>query len=131
VASTVTASIIAAMQSAGVRRLITVSAAPVGDMPADEGLFGRLILYPMARTLLKPVFSDLATMEREMFSSGLDATAIRPPRLTNGPLTRRYRQRIGGSVPSGTVISRADTADAMVTALDNKTTIGQPVGVAM
>lgn len=131
VASNVTASIIAAMLAAGVRRLITVSAAPVGQMPPDEGLFGRLVLYPVARTLLKPVFSDLASMEREMFASGLEATAIRPPRLTNGPLTRHYRQRVGGSVPRGTVISRADTADAMVAALTNPATIGQPVGVAM
>ena len=131
VASTVTASIITAMLGTGVRRLVTVSAAPVGDMPRDEGLFGRLILYPVARTLLRPVFSDLALMERDLWASGLDCTAMRPPRLTNGPLTHKYRQRIGGSVPRGTLISRADTADAMVAALGNPATIGQPVGVAM
>jgi len=131
VASTVTRSIISAMLDSGVKRLITISAAPVGNMPPDEGLFGRLVLYPIARTLLKPVFSDLAAMEHDMFASGLEATAIRPPRLTNGPLTRRYRQRIGGSVPRGTMISRADTADAVLASLGNPATIGQPVGVAM
>ena len=131
VASTVTASIITAMLGTGVRRLITVSAAPVGDMPPDEGLFGRLVLYPVARTLLRPVFSDLELMEKDMWASGLDCTAVRPPRLTNGPLTHKYRQRIGGSVPRGMVISRADTAHAMVAALGNPATIGQPVGVAM
>lgn len=131
IASTVTGSIIAAMLDAGVRRLVTVSAAPVGDMPTDEGLFGRLVLYPIARTLLRPVFSDLARMEQQMWQSGLDATSIRPPRLTNGPWTGKYRQRIGGSVPHGVLISRADTADAMVGALGDPATIGQPVGVAM
>lgn len=96
IASRVTASIIAAMTEAGVRRLITVSAAPVGEMPADEGLFGRLVLYPIARTVLRTVFDDLARMEQEMWRSGLDATSVRPPRLTNGPWTGKYRQRIGG-----------------------------------
>lgn len=131
VASRVTDSIIRAMTEAGVRRLITVSAAPVGEMPTDEGLFGRLILYPVARTLLRAVFEDLARMEQEMWQSGLDATSVRPPRLTDGPWTGKYRQRIGGSVPRGILISRADTADAMVAALGNPATIGQPVGVAM
>jgi uncharacterized protein YbjT (DUF2867 family) len=70
-------------------------------------------------------------METQLWASGLEATAVRPPRLSDGPLTRKYRQRIGGSVPHGVVISRADTADAMVAALDNPATIGQPVGVAM
>jgi hypothetical protein len=100
-------------------------------MPADEGLFGRLILYPIAHTLLRAVFSDLEQMETDMWRSGLEATSVRPPRLTDGPLTRKYRQRVGGSVPRGVLISRADTADAMVAALGNPATIGQPVGVAM
>ncbi|MBI4920273.1 MAG: SDR family oxidoreductase [Devosia nanyangense] len=130
VASTATASILGAMRAAGVRRLVTVSAAPVGDMPADEGLFARLILYPLARTLLRRVFEDLGKMETDMWRSGLDCTAVRPPRLTDGPLTGRYRRRVGGSVPRGTVISRADTAHAMVAALSDPATIGQPVGVA-
>lgn len=130
VASTATTSILNAMGLAGVRRLVTVSAAPVGDMPADEGLFGRLILYPVARTLLRAVFDDLERMEANMWRSGLDCTAVRPPRLTDGPLTGRYRQRVGGSVPRGTVISRADTAHAMVAALDDPATIGRPLGVA-
>ena len=130
VASTSTKSILAAMTRTGVRRLVTVSAAPVGELPPDEGLFGRLILYPLARTILRPVFADLAAMEEAMWTSGLEVTAVRPPRLTQGPLTRRYRRRVGGSVPHGVLISRADTADAIVTALTDATTFGQPVGVA-
>jgi uncharacterized protein YbjT (DUF2867 family) len=130
VASSATTAIIAAMHIAGVRRLVAVSAAPVGDMPPDEGLFGRLILYPLARTILRPVFSDLAVMEKAMWASGLDVTAVRPPRLTDGPLTRRYRRRTGGSVPHGVLISRADVADAMIGAVDDPATFGQPVGVA-
>ena len=130
VASTVTAAILAAMHEAGVRRLVTVSAAPVGAVPHDESLFGRLVLHPLARRFLRPVFDDLARMEADMQASGLDCTAVRPPRLTNGPLTRRYRSRIGESVPRGYLISRADTAHAMCAALLDRATFGQPVGVA-
>lgn len=130
VASATTKAILAAMAKTGLRRLVTVSAAPVGEMPPDEGLFGRLVLYPIARTILRPVFSDLAAMEEAMWASGLETTAVRPPRLTNGPLTRRYRRRVGGSVAHGVLISRADTADAMITALTDTATFGQPVGVA-
>jgi uncharacterized protein YbjT (DUF2867 family) len=130
IASRVTASILAAMQKAGVRRLVTVSAAPVGPVPHDESLFGRLILQPLARIFLRPVFEDLGRMETDMRASGLDWTAVRPPRLTDGPLTGQYRARIGESVPRGYLISRADTAHAICAALANAATFGQPVGVA-
>jgi putative NADH-flavin reductase len=130
VASSVTRVIVAAMKLAGVDRLIAVSAAPIGETAPGESLFGRMIFLPIARRLLRPIFQDLGAMEEAMWASGLKVTAVRPPRLTDGPLTRRYRRRIGGSVPRGTVISRADTADAMIAALSDPLTIGQPVGVA-
>jgi putative NADH-flavin reductase len=130
VASTVTAAIVAAMHSSRVRRLVVISAAPVGEVPAGESLLMRLVFRPVFRTLLRPVFLDLANMESELARSGLDWTAVRPPRLTDGPLTRRYRQRIGGSVPRGFVVSRADTAEVMCKALTDPATFGQPVGVA-
>jgi putative NADH-flavin reductase len=130
VASTVTAAIIAAMRSSGVRRLVVISAAPVGEMPSGESLLMRFVFRPVFRTLLRPVFLDLAQMEAELRQSGLDWTAVRPPRLTDGPLTRRYRMRIGGSVPRGLVVSRADTAHVMCEALTDPATIRQPVGVA-
>lgn len=129
VASRSVAAILAAMHRTGVRRLVAVSAAPIGAVPADEGLFGRLILYPLARTILRPIFVDLAAMELSMWGSGLDCTSVRPPRLTDGPRTI-YRRRVGGSVPNGTVVSRADTADAMLAVLSDSSTIGVPVGVA-
>ena len=107
-----------------------MSAAPIGPVPDDEGLFDRLFLQPLARRLLRPVFLDLGQMEADMRDSGLDWTAVRPPRLTNGPLTAKYRTRIGGSLPRAHLISRADTAHAICAALTNRATFGQPVGVA-
>jgi hypothetical protein len=37
---------------------------------------------------------------------------------------------VGGNVPRGFTISRADVAHAMLAALDDPATIGQPVGIA-
>jgi hypothetical protein len=52
-------------------------------------------------------------MERIVMASGLDWTIARPPRLTNGPLTGRYRVE-NGHLPDRsalTSITRADVAD--------------------
>ena len=130
VAAPVTAAIVTAMRETGVQRFIAVSAAPIGPVPSDEGLLDRLLLQPVARRLLRPVFDDLGKMEAIMDASGLDCTAVRPPRLTNGALTGKYRMRIGGSLPRAHVISRADTAHAMRSVLTDRSTFGQPVGVA-
>ncbi len=130
VAAPVTAAIVAAMRQAGVRRFIAVSAAPIGPVPSDEGRLDRLVLQPVARRLLRSVFDDLGKMEAVMDASGLDWTAVRPPRLTNGKLTRTYRMRVGGSLPRAHLISRADTAHAMCAVLTDPATFGQPVGVA-
>jgi hypothetical protein len=80
--------------------------------------------------VLCDLYIDLARMEGEIEQSELDWTVIRPPRLVDGPLTGAYRSVIGGNVPNGFVISRADTAHAMVSALGNAATVRRPVGVA-
>ena len=81
-------SIVEAMRADGVRRLIVVSAAILFD---DLGFLGSLL----RRTLLKNVAEDSAEMERIVTVSGLDWTIARPPRLTNGALTGRYRVENG------------------------------------
>jgi hypothetical protein len=55
---------------------------------------------------------------------------VRPPKLVNKRLTGKYRTIVGGNVPRGYAISRADVADAMLAVLDDPATLGQAVGVA-
>jgi putative NADH-flavin reductase len=81
-------SMVAAMQAAGVRRLLVVSAAVLFD---DLGLAGKIL----RRTLLRNVGDDSIEMERLVVASPLDWTIARPPRLTNGPRTGRYNWRTG------------------------------------
>lgn len=55
---------------------------------------------------------------------------MRPPRLTDGPLTGTYRRVTGGNPRAGRSLSRADTAHAMLGAVEDPGTVRQGVGVA-
>jgi putative NADH-flavin reductase len=141
IASAGTRAIVAAMQATGVRRVVAVSAAPVAtvaspgrpDPPAHdpgEGLVMRRVLTPLLRATLRGVYDDLARMEDVLGASGLDWTVVRPPRLTDGPLTGAYRTALGQNLRRGLLVSRADVAHLMLGVLDQPETVGQAVGVA-
>ena len=89
----------------------------------------RRVVLPLLRRVFAGVYADLATMEDEIRRSGLDWTIVRPPKLTNGPLTGRYRLA-PENVRAGRTISRADVADAMLSALDDVQQVNRAVGVA-
>ena len=130
VASSATRAILNAMRQMGVSRLVAISASPVAAGAEGDGFLLRVIMRPLIKAVLADLYIDLARMEGEIEQSGLDWTVIRPPRLVDGPLTGAYRSVIGGNVPNGYAISRADTAHAMVSALGNADTIRQPIGIA-
>jgi uncharacterized protein YbjT (DUF2867 family) len=130
VASQSTRGILGAMAAHGVRRLVAVSAAPVGPAPEGDGWLDRRVLRPFITALLRDVYADLALMEREIRDSGVDWTVVWPPRLVDSPPRRAYRTVIGANVPHGRTISRAEVADLMLAALDDPATVGQPVGIA-
>ena len=136
-----TAAITHAMDCAGVRRLVVISAAPVGVVPSthqphppryDPGddLLMRYLLSPLIRRLFGRHYTDLAAMEDLLQDGSLDWTSVRPPRLTNGPLTRTYRTAIDRNVPHGLFISRRDVAHLMLTVLQQRETVRHAVGVA-
>ncbi|MEO3809362.1 NAD(P)H-binding protein [Sphaerisporangium sp. B11E5] len=130
VTSNATRVILRAMDQTDIRRIVLLSAVPVGPIPEGENPIFRVILYPLLRRLLRDAYADLAAMEEEARRSTTEWTVIRPPRLTDKPLTERYRREIGGNVPRGHFLSRADLAHAMLAALDDPATVKQPVGVA-
>ena len=72
-----------------------------------------------------------ARSERALLrDESLDWTAIRPPRLTNGPLIGTYRTAIDRNVRHGLTISRPDVAHLMLTVLQQPETVRHAVGVA-
>jgi putative NADH-flavin reductase len=103
--------LVAAMkESAAPARLITVSTASMG--PADSVMrAGPRLLFRFFRTVLVPnlgrVGQDLRAMEEELAGSGLDWHALRPVKLTDGPLTGHVRTSDRVTIKS---VSRADVA---------------------
>jgi putative NADH-flavin reductase len=69
-------------------------------------------------------------MEDIVRESGLDWTIVRPPRLTNKPLTGRYRTAHNQNLRGGMSISRADVAQLMLHLLHQADTIKEVIGVA-
>lgn len=122
--------VLAAMGRAGVRRLSVVSAAPLGpDVPGD-GVFTRAVLLPVLRWALRDLYADLAVMEAALAAAPAEWTVVRPPRLLDRPGTGTYRRVIGGNVPAGRVIPRADVAHALLATLTDPATFRHPVGIA-
>ena len=128
VASRSTKSILAAMDAAGVRRFVAVSAAPLGPTPGD--FLNRRVVWPMINAFAAEVYADLRVMEADIMSSAADWTIVRPPKLNSKALTGRYRTEVGGTVTRGYLVSRADVAHLMLKVLDDPSTICRPVGVA-
>ena len=141
VASRGTRAIVAAMKETGVRRIVVVSAAPIGTVPSPDrphpprhdpgdGFLMRNLLAPIVKRVLRHHYADLARMEDVMRDSGLDWTIVRPPQLNDKPLTGVYRTAYERNPRRGFRISRADVAHYMLHAVGQPETIGRIVGVA-
>jgi putative NADH-flavin reductase len=111
--------IVAAMQTAGVRRLIFTSAYGVAETIRDTPLIPRLLI----RSLLKDLYADKNAGELELRRIGgdIDWTLVYPTTLTNGPRTGRYRFGERLSLRGVPKVSRADVADFLLTQLVDRT----------
>jgi putative NADH-flavin reductase len=117
---------VAAMKSAGVRRLLIVGVAALFD---DVGFLGRVL----RNTLLRNIADDSAEMERIVKGSQLDWTIVRPPRLTNGSRTQRYGiadDRLPDGAGGVATISRADVADFLLNEVERPAHLRRVVGIA-
>jgi putative NADH-flavin reductase len=113
-----------AMPQAGVRRVIVESVA---------FLFKDSIIPPaylLGRLLFPAVVADAFAMEQLFRESELDWTMVRPPELTDKSYTGKYRVREGHPPRFGFKISRADVADYMIKAAENRSSVGKIVGIA-
>ncbi|MFI8072976.1 NAD(P)-dependent oxidoreductase [Streptomyces sp. NPDC086033] len=129
VATRLTRVVLAAMEAEQVRRVLAVSAGPVGPAPVKEGVVDRW-MRGLVSAVLKDVYADLSEMEAELAASGTDWTVVRPPRLQDKPVTGVYRVVTGGFPARGRFISRADVAHAMLGMVGDAGVVKQGVGVA-
>ncbi|MFG3008724.1 NAD(P)-dependent oxidoreductase [Streptomyces calvus] len=129
VATALTRTVLAAMEAEAARRLLVVSAAPIGPEPAGAGLLGRGV-RGIVSAVFRDVYADLRRMEAEVARSATDWTVVRPPRLQDKPVSGVYRTVVGGTPARGNFVGRADVAHAMLAMVDDPATVKQGVGVA-
>lgn len=113
-----------AMPQAGVTRVVVESVA---------FLFKDSLIPPaylLGRLLFPGIVADASAMEDMFRKSGLEWTIARPPELTDKSFTGKYRVREGHLPFFGFRISRADVADFMVKAAENRSSIGRIVGIS-
>jgi putative NADH-flavin reductase len=106
--------LVPAMERAGARRLLLVSANGVGETRARSPLLPRL-LYAL---LLRDIFADKAAGEAIVRASALEWTIAYPVLLTDGPRTGRYRAGESLALRGMPKISRADVADFLLRELE-------------
>ena len=114
--------LVRAMQDAGSHgRVLAVSTASMGPADASMGLGPRLLLG-FFRTFiarnLRLAGRDLGAMEQELAASGLDWYAVRPVKLTDGPLTEQVQASDRFALKP---ISRADVAWYLLTLAEDPT----------
>ncbi|HEY2039609.1 MAG TPA: SDR family oxidoreductase [Edaphobacter sp.] len=112
-----------AMRLAEVKRFLHVSSAFVFD---DGGL----VVKVMANTFFRNVTVDHRNSEREMAQPDLAWTILRPPRLTDGPVTHKIRVVSGHLPKNGFTISRADVAAFMLQEAASPQFVRQVVGLS-
>jgi putative NADH-flavin reductase len=117
---------LAAMNSAGVRRLLFVSALGVGDSFQDSPIVPRIFF----RTLLRDIYADKLAGDRLIRNSDLEWTIVQPAQLNDGPLTRNYQHGERLALRGMPQISRADTAHFLLDRLSDPDTIGKTLIVS-
>ncbi len=118
--------VMAAMEEAGVRRLLVISTIGEGDSEANVHGYYK---YLFMNTILRGVMKDKAAMEAELRHSALDWTIIRPAGLTDGePKGVRIVQPATGEKVR--FITRADVARFMVEQIPIAEYLHQAVGIA-
>lgn len=123
------AAVLVAMGTANVRRLIAVSSTPVAPA-ARRSLLDRRIAHPLLHRFYGGAYDDMRKMEDLLAASQTDWTIFRPPRLTSGRLTGRYRTAVGTKLSRAWNLSRADLAAAMLAATEDPALIRRAVTVA-
>lgn len=108
-----TCSVIEAMVAVGSRRLLCLTGAMVGELPANVSLAMR-VMAAAYRRLRPELAADASAQERTVIESDLDWTLVKPPRLTNERAGHRVRADRRLRIGMTNRLSRADLAAFML-----------------
>jgi putative NADH-flavin reductase len=123
-------SILTAMHTAGVRRIVALSAAPIADPDPADTLPYRLVLRPLVRAFIKDHYADLTAMEDALRHSDTDWTVVRPPKLNDKSRRGEYRTARNHTLRRARSLARADLADCMLRLVSDDTSQRAAVAVA-
>ena len=117
-----------AMEKKEVSRVFFISASALDVSPLLPS-YARFAAKYILQKILRNMYADLRIMESLVKASDAQWTIIRPPRLTNKPVTGRYRVAVNAFLKNGLSISRADLAHFMINHLNDPATYRTTVEV--
>ncbi len=121
-------SLVAAMQTVGVQRLICVTSG--GTNPEHDPNLPWLYEQVFKRLFVN-IYHDQMVMEKIVMASALDWTIVRPAGLTDRPATGRCRSAEGYAIRGGNETPRADLAGFMLDQLDTPDFLRKAVALAL
>jgi putative NADH-flavin reductase len=122
-----TRSILRAMETHGVPRLVCETSLGIGNSAGRMGLYYTLFVIPV---ILPFYFWDKTRQEHLIARSNVEWIIVRPGALTNGGKRTHYRygRHVGGLLTT-VRISRADVADFMLNQIASDKHVGTAPGV--
>jgi uncharacterized protein YbjT (DUF2867 family) len=120
-----TANVLAAMRRAGVKRLVVLSSAGVGESRAT----GRFGMGRLVHAVLRDVMDDKERQESLVRSSDTRWTILRPTRFNAHPASGDIE--VGEDLRWGlSTVSRDDVAQVLVQLIDDRSSIGKALTAA-
>ncbi len=121
--------ILQAMHQHNINRAFFISASALDVSPVIP-FYVRFVAKYIIQKLLKHAYADLRLMEQVIKASPTNWTIMRPPQLTNRPLTRHYRVAVNHFLKNCLKISRADVAYFIINHITDNTIYKATVEIA-
>lgn len=118
-----------AMKKMGAKRAFFISASAIEISPVQP-FYIRLVTKYFVQKLLGHGYADQRIMEKLIKESDTNWTIMRPPRLTDKPVTGHYRFAINRFLENCLSISRADVAYFMINNITNEATYKTTIEIA-
>jgi putative NADH-flavin reductase len=118
-----------AMKKKGIKRAFFISASAIEISPIQP-FYIRVVTKYIVQKLFGPGYADQRIMEKLIKETETDWTIIRPPRLTDKPVSGHYRFAINRFLENCLSISRADVAHFMVNNINNEATYKATIEIA-
>jgi putative NADH-flavin reductase len=118
-----------AMRKKGVKRAFFISASAIEISPVQP-FYIRLVTKYIVQKLLGHGYADQRIMEKLIKESDTNWAIMRPPRLTDKPVTGHYRFAINRFLENCLSISRADVAHFMINNINNEATYKATIEIA-